>query len=258
MGLDEQSTSRTAIEAAHTPEAIRSRLAQGPVHSYLRDFIYGAIDGVVTTFAIVAGVAGAGLSTHVVLILGTANLLADGFSMAVSNYLGTRAEAQQRARTRMMEHEHIRQYPAGEREEIRQIFKSKGFEGKNLENAVEVITADRERWVNTMLTEEFGLSAVHASPVKAGAVTLAAFVSVGSMPLLVYVGRALFSLPLDELGLFLWSSLMTAVAFFAIGAFKAPFVARNRVAAGVETLLVGGTAAAVAYGVGAMLKNLAI
>lgn len=60
--------------------------------SYLRDWIYGGVDGVVTTFAVVAGVAGGRLSTFVVLILGFANLIADGFSMAVSNYLGTKSE----------------------------------------------------------------------------------------------------------------------------------------------------------------------
>lgn len=71
--------------------------ATGPHHTttariYLKDFVYGAIDGTVTTFAVVAGVAGASLSTRIVLILGVANLIADGFSMAVSNYLGTKAE----------------------------------------------------------------------------------------------------------------------------------------------------------------------
>ncbi|MEL6741600.1 MAG: VIT1/CCC1 transporter family protein [Planctomycetota bacterium] len=71
-----------------TPEHARHTTA----HVYLKDFVYGAIDGTVTTFAVVAGVAGASLSVRIVMILGLANLLADGFSMAVSNYLGTRAE----------------------------------------------------------------------------------------------------------------------------------------------------------------------
>lgn len=74
--------------------AIRERLSQPPKRSHLRDFIYGGIDGAVTTFAVVAGVAGAGLSATVVIILGVANLIANGFSMAVSNYAATRAELQ--------------------------------------------------------------------------------------------------------------------------------------------------------------------
>ena len=80
------------LRDSHTPEAVAVRLNGGPGHGYLKDFIYGAIDGAVTTFAVVSGVAGAGLPSSVIIILGLANLLADGFSMAVSNYLGTKAE----------------------------------------------------------------------------------------------------------------------------------------------------------------------
>ena len=76
----------------HSTEAIRERLESGNEASYLRDWIYGGIDGAVTTFAIVSGVIGADLSTKVILILGAANIVADGFSMAASNYTGTKAE----------------------------------------------------------------------------------------------------------------------------------------------------------------------
>ena len=76
----------------HSIEGIKLRLSSTN-HNYIRDWIYGGIDGAVTTFAVVSGVAGAELSPLIVLILGFANLIADGFSMAASNYLGTRAEA---------------------------------------------------------------------------------------------------------------------------------------------------------------------
>ena len=80
------------MEHEHTREAIHQRLAAGPHYSYLRDWVYGGIDGTVTTFALVAGVVGAHLSSHIILILGSANLIADGFAMAAGNYLATRAE----------------------------------------------------------------------------------------------------------------------------------------------------------------------
>ena len=78
----------------HTPDRVSQRLEEGTPQSYLKDLVYGGIDGTITTFAVVAGVVGADLSAGIVVILGLANLIADGFSMAVSNFLGTRAEQQ--------------------------------------------------------------------------------------------------------------------------------------------------------------------
>src|SRR5262245_3025507 len=119
--------SKQSLAEQHTPKAIRERLARGPAHSYLGDFVLGAIDGCVTTFAVVAGVAGAGLSPTVVIIMGLANVLADGFSMAVGNFLGTKSDRQVVERIRRMEEMHIDKVPDAEREEIRQIFAGKGF-----------------------------------------------------------------------------------------------------------------------------------
>ncbi|MFT5327285.1 MAG: VIT1/CCC1 family predicted Fe2+/Mn2+ transporter, partial [Planctomycetaceae bacterium] len=136
-----------SLEHGHRPDEIRERLAAPYHHSYLRDFVYGAIDGTVTTFAVVSGVAGADLDVSIVIILGTANLVGDGFSMAAGNFLGTRTEQQVLERTQQMEEHHIDRNPDGEREEIRQIFAAKGFSGSDLERVVEVITADRQLWV---------------------------------------------------------------------------------------------------------------
>ena len=147
----------TPLEHEHSREAIAERLAAGTRHNYLRDFVYGGIDGAVTTFAVVAGTIGADLPARVVLILGAANLVADGFSMASSNFLGTRAERDDFVRIREIEARHIRIDPDGEREEIRQIYSAKGFQGEALERIVEFVISEDERWIATMLMEEYGL-----------------------------------------------------------------------------------------------------
>ena len=241
------------LEAAHTPAAIEARLQAGPSHSYLPDFVYGAIDGTVTTFAVVSGALGAELSSGVIIILGTANLIADGFSMAVSNFLGRRAEQQVRERSRRTEEQHVLMVPEGEREEIRQIFASKGFSGDDLEKVVNVLTADRDRWVDTMLKEELGLSLQGGSPLHAAVVTFVAFFLAGSLPLLTFIYQA--TVTGSESEPFIWSAIMTGAAFFSIGALKSKLVQGRWYSGGLETLVVGGAAAGLAYLVGMLLKE---
>lgn len=239
----------------HTPQAVRKRLQDGPRHSYLRDFIYGAIDGAVTTFAVVAGVVGAQLSPGIIVILGAANLFADGFSMAISNFVGTKAEEQMREKMRKVERDHIDRYPKGEREEIRQIFAAKGFVGEDLDRAVQTITSDVDRWVDTMLTDELGVQLQGPNAYRAAWSTFIAFVVIGSLPLLVFVYEVAFGVVIESA--FLWSSVLTGVAFFIIGAIKSRFIGHKWWTSGLETLAIGAIAAGMAYGIGVMLRGLA-
>lgn len=245
-----------ALQHEHSREEIRRRLAEGPRHSYLKDFIYGAVDGAVTTFAIVGGVAGAGLSSVVILILGMANILADGFSMAASNYLGTKAEVEQRERTREIELRHIELVPDGEREEIRQIFAAKGFSGEDLERIVLKITSDKNLWVDTMVQEQYGLAKTDISPLRAGLFTFLAFLAFGIIPLLPYILRPFIGQ--SDASAFGVSAVLTGLSFFCVGAAKGRVIEKSWRVTGFETLLVGGCAAALAYGVGFLFRGAAI
>ncbi len=229
-----------ALEHSHTEQAIRARLARGPRSNYLRDWIYGGIDGAVTTFAIVAGVAGADLSAAVVLVLGFANLLADGFAMAASNYIGTKAERDDYDRVLGIERKHIALEPDGEREEIRQIFAAKGFSGDDLERIVAVITADRKLWAETMAVEEYGLSPTPRSAVLAALSTFAAFIMCGLVPLVTYLSAGGLAACVAAAG----------ATFFGVGAIKSRWSPLAWWRSGLETLLIGMSAAAVAFVVG--------
>lgn len=241
------------LHSDHTPEAIAERIASATQHSYVGDFVLGAVDGAITTFAIVAGAAGAGLSNGVVFVLGMANVLADGLSMAAGNFLRARSDQQLVARVRRMEEMHIDRIPDGEREEIRQIFQGKGFEGDVLEQVVQVITQDRRRWVDTMLTEEWGLQITPPTPWKAGLATFVAFLLAGLVPLLPVI----VALGGHAQETFAWSTGLTGITFFLVGYARGHIVDRRPWAAAFETLAIGGTAAAVAYAVGKMLERLA-
>lgn len=240
------------LAAQHTPSAIADRLAAATKHNYLGDFVLGAVDGTVTTFAVVAGAAGAELGGKVAVIMGLANLLADGFSMAVGNYLSTKADRQIVDHVRQIEEMHIDTVPAGEREEVRQIFATKGFSGELLDHIVEVITNDRKKWVDTMVTEEFGLRLETPAPLRAALSTFAAFVLAGSIPLLPFF----FASHLPTQDLFRVSTIATGATFFLIGLAKGRVVQRSLLVSGLETLAIGAIAAALAYFVGVWLGGL--
>jgi VIT1/CCC1 family predicted Fe2+/Mn2+ transporter len=251
----EQAAESERLRREHEPDAVRLRISRRRSKSYLGSAVLGAVDGAVTTFAVVSGVVGAELSSSIVLILGLANLLADGFSMAVGNFLGTRAESGSVAKRRRSEERQVALIPEGEAAEIREIFRQKGFSGDDLERIVTVITSDKQLWVDTMLQEEYGLQLDGPSPSRAGLVTFIAFAAAGALPLITYGVNAVSA---DAVGNpFLWSAVLTGLTFFIVGAVKSRFVDQHWLRSGLETLLVGGAAAALAYGVGVSLRGLA-
>jgi len=238
--------SDTRLEHIHTREAIQERLAGDVRGNYLRDWIYGGIDGTITTFAIVAGVVGAEMPGSVVLVLGLANLIADGFAMGAGNYSGTKADLDDYRRLLAIERKHIAVEPSGEREEIRQIFAGKGFEGAELERIVDVITADEERWAKTMAVEEYGLSPAVKSPVRAALSTSAAFVLCGLVPLISYL--LAYSLAVCVVA--------TGLVFFGIGAAKSKWSLAGWLRSGIETLAIGMSAAGLSFAIGYALRTL--
>jgi vacuolar iron transporter family protein len=237
------------LEHSHHPEDIRHRLQRGHQPSYLRDAILGGIDGCVTTIAVVASVAGAGLPGMIAFVLGLASLVADAFSMGVSNYQAVKSDQEARERLRRQEEKHIDLAPGGEREEIREIFRAKGFTGEALEHIVETISADRKLWVDTMVTEEYGMALQGPSALKAGAATFAVFMGVGMLPLVPFL-IPFFS----GVEYFLASGVVAALALFLIGWIKGVVLDTRRFRAGMETLLMGGGAAVVAFLFGFFLE----
>jgi vacuolar iron transporter family protein len=236
------------MEHEHTHEAIHKRLAAGPPKSYLRDWVYGGIDGIVTTFAIVAGVVGARLSPHIILILGSASLLADGFAMAAGDYLATRSEEEEFHHAEAVERRHIATYPEGERDEVREILLARGIPRELLERVVDAITADRDLWVHLMIRDEYGLPETVRSPWRAAWVTFSAFLVCGLIPLAPFVANVRNA--------FWTACAVTGAMFFLVGALKSRWSTRPWWYSGAATLAIGGAAAAAAYGVGAWLRGL--
>lgn len=151
------------------------------------------------------------------------------------------------------ERRHIQIYPEGEREEVRQIFRLKGLEGALLERVVDAVTSDEETWIEVMLREQHGVLGKGPDPWKAAGSTYLAFVAAGSIPLLPFLGGTLAEDPGRQA--FVWACTGTAAAFAVVGWLRARTVERPVLRCVLETIFVGGLAAGVAYGVGALLRQ---
>lgn len=233
---------------SHHPEDIAQRIEEGPKALYLREWVYGGIDGVVTTFAIIAAVVGASMSPLVVIIMGVANLLADGFSMAASAYSAASADEENYKRLYKREVSHVENHPEGEIEETRQILKTKGYSEEEIKEMLPMITKDKERWIDFMMVEEYGLSALKLSPFMVGFHTLLAFILCGAMPLWPYI----FNLGMPHI----WSFVLAGLTFFGIGSLKSLWSVRPWWLEGGITLAVGSAAASLAFFVGWGLQSL--
>lgn len=240
-------------ENYHNESRIHGGRSYNYFNEYLGEFVYGGIDGSVTTFAVVAGVAGAGLDPSIIIILGFANLFADGFSMSIGAYLSMKATMERYNKEKKTEYWEIENMPEAEKKEVEEIFRKKGFEEPLLSQVVEVILKDKDRWVDVMMKDELGLAKELKTPWKVGAVTFFSFNLIGMIPLLLYIWNYFFTF---NGNIFFWSSTLTALAFILIGFLKT-YVTQTRAWRGIlETLLLGGLAATVAYYVGNILEKL--
>ncbi len=221
--------------------------------AYLGEFVYGGIDGCVTTFAVVAGAVGADLGSSVIIILGFANLFADGFAMSIGAYLSTKSEKDNYQKHKQVEYWEVENLPEVEKAEIREIYQAKGFEGRLLDEVVEVIVADKDRWVDVMMKEELDMLEEQKSPILMGTVTYVSFILIGLIPLLIYVWD--YFAPVTG-SLFLWSSVFTGLGFIIIGILKTYVTQTNAWRGVLETLVLGAIAALVSYYVGDLLEGL--
>lgn len=213
------------------------------------DFIYGSIDGAVTTFAIVAGVVGASLSPGIILILGFANLFADGFSMAAANYQASKARNEFIEMKRRQEEWEIDNLEEQEKEEIREIYSKKGFKDELLEEVVRIITSRRKVWIDTMMKEELGLMEDEKRPLDSSISTFVGFNVIGLIPLIPFM--IFIAMGLDpNSDAFFYSIVFVIASFFVVGVIKGKIVKKSKFRSGLYTTIIGGVAATVAYLIG--------
>lgn len=221
----------------------------GKIGGAIKDIVYGANDGIITTFAVVAGVTGATLETKTIIILGISNLVADGFSMAASNFLGSRSERELIESERERELREIENIPEEEKEEVRQILGRHGYAKEDASKLSSLISKNKDFFADFMLRYELGLNSRHNGDIFSASMTFLAFIFAGLLPLLPFM---LFS---GE-NSFLISAISTAVSLFVVGSLRMLVTGKNWIISGFEMLFVGGVAAGVAYGIGFMISRI--
>lgn len=221
---------------------------------YIKSVVYGGLDGIITTFAIVAGVTGAALSSGIVLILGFANLIADGISMAVGDYLSTKAEKEYAHRERERERWEVDHYPEGEKQETVELYMAKGMSEKDARGITNILSKYKKAWVDMMMVNELGIFVQDQSPIKNAIATFLSFAVFGFVPLLSYVIARL--IPGLQAQTFVIACILTAIMLFVLGTLKTRITARKWFSSGLEMLVVGGVAAGAAYGIGNLLSRL--
>lgn len=210
---------------------------------WIRDATLGANDGLVSILTLLAGVAGANVSGTTVLIAGLAGLVAGAISMGVGAYVSAKAyRSFYRAELRK-EVEEMREKPEVEREEIRDIYRERGFQGQLLDRVVDTITANPRTWLKVMMSEELGLSAQFGRPLGAAAVVFVAFLIGGAVPVLPFVFA-------EGLAALVASFLVTAGALLVAGGIRSRYTGERPLVAGLELVAMAALGVGVASLIG--------
>jgi VIT1/CCC1 family predicted Fe2+/Mn2+ transporter len=244
---DERRHQGAAARLRGVPEGEERTSRSGHVGDFVRDLIFGLNDGVVSNFSLISGVAGADTSHSVVLLAGVAGLIAGAVSMATGGYLSNKSQREVVAEEIRREAEEIDYAPEEERDELRRIYRLKGFSEEEVEILVRRITSDRQRWLETLVTEELGLSIKGGPPPLLDALFAGGGFAIGAViPLLPF----LFASGTGALAV---AAVLSVIGLFLMGASKTLVTSRSVLRSGLEMVVVGVVAAAVTNAVGRLI-----
>ena len=215
---------------------------------FLRNVIYGFNDGLTANLGLLAGVIGASVESHIILVTGIAGTIADALSMGASGYLAAKSEQEVYAHEIAMEREEIRLMPDLEEEELALIYEAKGVERQRAKEISRDIMQDAELALEEMVREELKIGPAHTTPFKEGWITgfataIGAIIPVA--PFFLMQGSAA-----------IWTSFAVAmISHFGVGAFRSVFTGRGMLRSGTDMFVVGLGVAAVGYVVGDLISK---
>lgn len=226
----------------------------------LQPVIFGGLDGILTSFAIVAGAAGGGLSISAVLVLGFSNIFADALSMGVGEFLSSKANNEWILSEKRREEWEMQNFRDGEIQEMIDIYVGKGFTTEDATLVIETMAKYEGFFVDIMMQQELELQVPDEDHVeqsmKEGFVMFCSFAFFGTAPLLGYTLIPWIFPHLESHTLFQSACVVTGLVLFLLGSIKSNFSRTNWFWSGCETLFLGGTCATVAYTIGYFVNGL--
>jgi VIT1/CCC1 family predicted Fe2+/Mn2+ transporter/rubrerythrin len=215
---------------------------------YLRSVVYGFNDGLTANFGLVAGVVGADVAPHIVLISGVAGAIADALSMGSSGFLAAKSEAEVQSHQIEMERHEMRLMPDLEEDELAVIFEAKGLTPDHARETAKAMMKDPAQALDAMVREELNIHPAELAPLKDGIVTGTATAIGALIPIVPFFGMEFWSA--------VWTSLVISMfAHFGIGAARSLFTGRSIWASGRDMFLVGFGVAAAGYAIGELLTR---
>ena len=216
-----------------------------PSGMLIRDAIFGVNDGIVSMLALIAGLSAALMTNKVIIISALAESFAGALSMAIGSYISTKSQVEFMTHELQDETRNIIKKPKMERAHLAEIYRNKGFRGKELEAIVNKIMSNKKVWGDVMQREELGFSASSMqNPVNGGIVMFFSFLIASVIPLWPF-----FFMGADHIA-FLVALFNGSVLLFVVGIGKTYFTGRHPLRSGIEMVVVGGIATALAYAVG--------
>ena len=214
----------------------------------VRDIVIGMDDGLTVPFALAAGLSGAVASSGLVVTAGLAEIAAGSIAMGLGGYLAAKTDLEHYASERLRELRETQHIPEREAEEVSEIFRGYGLRDEQIAPLIETLQANPTQWVDFMMRFELGLEEPDPTRARISAWTIAlSYVVGGLIPLLPYM---VFS---DILTALWWSVAVTPVALFVFGYVKSGYTGVPPWRGGFQTVLVGGLAAAAAFGIARLL-----
>lgn len=245
-----------SIQAHDSPHAGNEHHA-GDSGDFIKSLVFGGLDGIITTFAIVCAAVGANLGNKTVIVMGLANLVADAISMGLGDALSENAEIQHLRNEYNREDWEMTHHPEGEKKELVELYVENGVEQADAELIINTMSKYRKFFVRHMMVVELGLMPPEddENPWLKGAVTFVAFMIFGSVPLLSFVIFANVGGVSDDL-LFGLCILFTGVAIFTLGILKGKFAQTPMIMSGLSMFGNGALAASASYFIGWALESL--